>query len=205
MVKAEWKPLVAQLKCAYTSQNFLPDEMAWELWLRALSDLPAELVRYAIVVYIQSNHYPPTIADLREIASTLVNKDQMTEMQAWALVSKAVRNSSYNSEEQFRRLPELVQKAVGSASVLKEWALMEEDKISVAQSQFLRTYRSLQEREKHVDMLSVELKTALGIGMEDRTMIECDKAYEKRDEVEQNYVEQPLVYMEQIKQKLGLQ
>lgn len=43
---------------------------------------------------------------------------QLNELEAWSLVEKAIRNSIYNSQEEFSKLPPLVQKAVGSPNVL---------------------------------------------------------------------------------------
>lgn len=47
---------------------------------------------------------------------------QLNELEAWSLVEKAIRNSIYNSQEEFSKLPPLVQKAVGSPNVLRLWA-----------------------------------------------------------------------------------
>ena len=73
----------------------------------------------------------------------------MSELQAWALVQKALRNSGYNSEEEFAKLPEACQRAVGTAANLKEWALMDSDQVAtIEQSHFIRNYRTSVQRMK---------------------------------------------------------
>lgn len=174
MVKEEWKEGVAILKSAYTSPNFLPDALSWNVWLEGLKDLPYEVVKASIVVYMQSNHFPPAIADLREIASRFMpEKKELTDMEAWALVSRAVSNSAYNSESEFERLPESVKMAVGDAKTLRDWSQLEESIFgSVAQSQFLRTYRSVQTREKESARLSLTMRQALGLELKETNKIE---------------------------------
>ena len=73
----------------------------------------------------------------------------MSELQAWALVQRALRNSGYNSEEEFAKLPEACQRAVGTAANLKEWALMDSDQVAtIEQSHFIRNYRTSVQRMK---------------------------------------------------------
>ena len=73
----------------------------------------------------------------------------MSELQAWALVQRALRNSGYNSEEEFAKLPEACQRAVGTAANLKEWALMDSDQVAtIEQSHFIRNYRASVQRMK---------------------------------------------------------
>lgn len=58
-------------------------------------------------------------------------------------------NSGYNSEEEFAKLPEACQRAVGTAANLKEWALMDSDQVAtIEQSHFIRNYRTSVQRMK---------------------------------------------------------
>ena len=62
--------------------------------------------------------------------------------EAWSMVSKALRNSTYHAEEEFAALPPVLQRTVGNPSNLKEWAGMEMDTVnSVIQSHVVRNYR----------------------------------------------------------------
>ncbi len=67
----------------------------------------------AIQKYMTSERFPPTIADIRTKATEIIApaEESMSELQAWALVQRALRNSGYNSEEEFAKLPEACQKS----------------------------------------------------------------------------------------------
>ena len=98
-----------------------------------------------------SERFPPTIADIRTKATEIIApvEESMSELQAWALVQRALRNSGYNSEEEFAKLPEACQRAVGTAANLKEWALMDSDQVAtIEQSHFIRNYRTSVQRMK---------------------------------------------------------
>ena len=76
--------------------------------------------------------------------------EEMTPQEAWALIDKATRNSTWNSGEEFAKLPPVVQRLVGSPMQLKEWAAMDTDTLhSVIASNFQRSYkvRAAKERE----------------------------------------------------------
>lgn len=80
-------------------------------------------------------------------------------MQAWALVSKALRNGLYGAEKEFNELPTTVQKAVGSPENLHNWATSDYETIeTVIASNFQRTYRTVVEREKSNSMLPLEVR-----------------------------------------------
>lgn len=201
MVKEEWKEGVAILKSFYTSQNFLPDALTWNVWLEGLKDIPYEIIKRSIVIYSQTNKFPPTVADLREIALSFVPGEKLNEMQAWALVGKAVRNSMNNAETEFDKLPALVQISVGSPSVLKEWAKMEEDKMSIAQAQFLKSFKANQIREKNLMMLSDGIRNELAIGMTEQKMIASKP--EEKQAAKEDYVQAPKELLDELKRKLG--
>ena len=78
---------------------------------------------------------------------------ELNEMEAWSLVNKAIRNSAYNSVEEFEKLPPLVQKAVGLPSSLREWAMTENLNKEVIMSNFQRAYKIELQREKELQKM----------------------------------------------------
>lgn len=151
MTREEFAVLVKAMKAVYSSENFIADKDAFNVWFELLKDLPYEQANLAIQKYMTSEKFPPTIADIRTKATEIVApaEESMSELQAWALVQKALRNSGYNSEEEFAKLPEACQRAVGTAANLKEWALMDSDQVAtIEQSHFIRNYRTSVQRMK---------------------------------------------------------
>lgn len=79
-------------------------------------------------------------------------------MEAWALVSNAIRNSTYNSVDEYAKLPPVVQKAVGLPDQLRIWAMDENYNEEVVMSQFQRSYRSELKRQEEFQKLPSDVQ-----------------------------------------------
>lgn len=145
MDRDRFKVLVKAMKATYPQDTFIPDKDAFDVWYSMLQDLPYEVCSLAIQKYIMTRKFPPTIADIREMATEAMQRDLMliSELEAWAIVKKAISNSGYNSVEEFNKLPEVCQIAVGNPSNLREWAMMNTEQVdTIEQSHFIKSYRS---------------------------------------------------------------
>lgn len=149
--------LVSAMKAAYPSATFLPDEDAAKVWYQLLKDLDYKTLSSAIQRHMSTSPYPPTIADLRKMA--IPEFDAPSDLAAWGLVRQAISNSAYHSQEEFDKLPPLIQKTIGNPANLREMALMDIDAVnSVEQSHFLRVYKTMVDREKELNKLSPALR-----------------------------------------------
>lgn len=161
MKREEWAVLVKAMKAVYTSPSFLPDQYAFDTWYGLLKDLDYKLLSFGLKKYMQTEWKEPSIAALRKCADSIAPQStELNETEAWEKVSKAIRNSGYHAEEEFARLPELIQKAVSSPGQLREWALSENVDgtwWSVVQSNFQRTYRTEVQREQERRKISPDL------------------------------------------------
>jgi len=128
----------------YAKKTQQEREDAIKLWAEMFADEPGELVAMAVKALIKSrvSTFPPGIGEITEKIQQITQPDQMTEMEAWSLVAKAVSNSAYNSGEEFKKLPPVVQRLVGAPSQLREWAVMDGEVFnSVVASNFQRSYK----------------------------------------------------------------
>lgn len=144
MEKNEFKVLVKSMKAVYAQPTFIPDQDAFKVWYALLKDLPYNLASMAVQKHMLTEKFPPTIADIRLKASEIIRKqeEEMSELEAWALVRKAIGNSIYHAAEEFEKLPESCQIAVGNPANLREWAMMDIERLeTVEQSHFIRNYR----------------------------------------------------------------
>lgn len=150
MNQEQFKTLVKGMKAVYTQPTFIPDNDAMLVWYNLLKDLPYEHVSVAIQKHMMQNKFAPTIADIREKASELITDetDEFTEAQAWSLVWGAICNSSYNSEEEYAKLPDDIQKVVGSPSQLRALAIDENFNQAVESSNFKRAYRNYMQKKR---------------------------------------------------------
>lgn len=87
----------------------------------------------------------------------------MTEMEAWELVRKASANGIYNAASEFAKLPATIQKVIGDASVLREYAVTDIETLnSVIASNFQRSYRARAEYEREWLKLPAEVQRLFG-------------------------------------------
>lgn len=134
-------------------------ELTMEVWYAALKDFDCKDVQKATFQYIRTGHFKPKPADIIELIVSAKAPQQAEEMgaqEAWSMVYKAICNSAYNSKEEFEKLPELVQKAVGSADNLRNQAIDADFNLGVAQSQFIKAYNTILERKKNDYAMRIE-------------------------------------------------
>ena len=75
------------------------------------------------------------------------------------MVYKAICNSAYNSVEEFNKLPVEIQRAVGSAEMLKAWSLLDIEQVqTVIQSNVMRSYKVASKQKKEYDVLPENVK-----------------------------------------------
>ena len=78
-----------------------------------------------------------------------VEQDTLSDSEAWSMVRKAIGDGNYHAEERFNDLPEIVQKAVGSPSMIRSWAMADSNEVStVIASNFQRAYKQIVQREQ---------------------------------------------------------
>lgn len=153
------KKLIALMGMYYS--NWRPgvnEELMAQAWQADLEPYNAADINAAFRIYrAQGNQFPPAQPMVLVALLDSAADNSMIEGQAWDMVYKAICNSSYGSEEQFAKLPEAVQKAVGSPGQLRQWAMDENFNANVVQSNFLRSYRTVIERQKNEALFPQEV------------------------------------------------
>lgn len=132
------------------------------LWVDMFAEEPFEAVTAAAKAYIATDTggFMPTIGQLKDMLHRMQLPQQMTQMEAWGLVAKALQNSMYGAAEEFQKLPPAVQRTVGSPAQLKEWALMDAETVqSVVASNFQRSFQVCQKRENDFQKLPGAVKS----------------------------------------------
>ena len=131
------------------------------LWYEFFQNYPKELVHAAAMAFIANDTkgFMPNIGQINDYIQKLRGQENMTEGEAWSYVAKAIRNSAYNSAEEFAKLPERIQRLVGSHNQLREWALMDAEILqSVVSSNFQRTFRARQKSDVEYERLPSRVK-----------------------------------------------
>lgn len=132
------------------------------LWSVMFESDNVKIVTEAVKALICTSKFPPSIADVKEKIALITQPSAMTEIEAWNMVRNAI--SYYNASENFNRLPEIIQKLVGSPGQLREWAQMDSTTVdSVIQSNFMRSYKARVIQEKEYNLLPESTKKVIGI------------------------------------------
>lgn len=117
-------------------------------WASILNDVPYDIAAAGLKNYIRTDNkgFPPSPG---QILDSVVTDQGLTDAEAWAMVRKGIRNGIYGAEKEFAAFPPEVQKAVGSADQLREWAMMSAEDVNVtAAAHFKRTYANVKDRAK---------------------------------------------------------
>lgn len=156
---------IIQIMCA-TYPNWKPADLSHtvDAWHLMLEDYPYNQIAIALKAYVTSDAsgFAPSVGQLIAKLNTITTTNEPSELEAWSMVSKALRNGYYGAEEEFSKLPELVQKAVGTPSNLRQWSQTDVDSIeNVIQSNFLRTYRNVVKRAEEVQKMPSDIKAMI--------------------------------------------
>lgn len=180
MTFEETLAIMSVLKAAYP--NYYKDmkrseaESIVSLWTEMFKDEPAEVVAVAVKAHIANDKkgFPPHIGAIKDAIIKITQPKEMTEVEAWGLVQKACRNAIYGAAEEYNKLPEVLQRLVGSPNQLKEWAMMDADVVhSVVASNFQRSYKVRAASEREVLALPSDVRQVvaqLAEGMTTRSL-----------------------------------
>ena len=165
MNKRETGMVMAILQAAFPAyyRGLSQDEAisAVKLWTEMFADddVADVLTATKALIATQVEGYPPTIGKVKDKLFAMKCPDKITEFEAWGMVSKAVRNSIYHSDEEFEKLPEIIRRIVGTPNLLREWAMVEIDSLeSVVASNFMRSYRARAQSEREYQQLPESLR-----------------------------------------------
>ena len=166
MTREETKKILMAMQVLY--RNFRVDDelktATVDMWTEMLSDLSYEQVSQAVKEFAQTDTkgFPPTVGQIRANVAGHRTVDLMGEGRAWELVYQALQNGYYGAEEEFNKLPEDCRSALGGAGQLRQWATMNIDDISVAESNFKRAYRAVVERRLKMEALQENMRPQIG-------------------------------------------
>lgn len=155
--------LEAEYPGSFARLNDKQRGLKMSLWVREFEADEEMLVYAAVRLLIKDDReFAPNIGQIREKMRMLTATEELSEADAWSMVSKACKNGLYGYEREYQKLPETVQKAIGAPEQLREWAMMDADTVqSVVASNFRRSYRAQQSREKELAMIPPGIRESL--------------------------------------------
>lgn len=134
----------------YTAQDF---ENLIAAWCAVLEDYTYAQASTGLKIFLSSETkgFPPTPGQIIDCIHKTMPKAEleMSGLEAWALVRKAISKALYYADEEYNKLPDVVKKAIGSPENIKQLAMMDIDEVeTVEQSHFIRAYEALKVQKK---------------------------------------------------------
>lgn len=164
MSREEAKKIVMIIYSAYPKWKPENLNLTTDTWAVMLAEYDYNQIAAALKAYIttDTSGYAPSIGQVIGLLDRIGHDGDLSEMEAWGLVSKALRNGNYGAETEFNKLPEPVRKTVGSPELLRAWALSDMGSIeTVVQSNFMRTYKQIIEKQKEARKIPQDAVTAI--------------------------------------------
>ena len=138
-----------------------------KLWQKVFANDSYREAEAAFMAFVSTDEkgFPPPPGKLKAIISTCKKPEgDMDELEAWAMVQKALRNSIYNCGKEYAALPPEIQSCIGSAMTLRDWAMMDTETInSVVASNFMRSYRARASHVREVQKLPPAVREVFGL------------------------------------------
>jgi len=164
MTREETKKIVMIIASTYPNWHPLDMSFTVDAWASMLESYTYQEISAALKAFIVSDTsgFAPAPGQVIGLLERVTNEQELNEMEAWMLVSKALRNGYYGAEQEFEKLPLLVQKAVGAPSQLRNWSQTDSDSVeNVIQSNFMRTYRQELAKNREMRKILQETRSAL--------------------------------------------
>ena len=160
MTREEFKNVVRGLKAIYSEPNFIATQASFEIWYMSLSDLSYQECTVAAQRYIQTGHYPPKPADIRDLAKKSTERPLDDWGAGWQETMAAIRRYGYPREQDaLASMSELTRETVQRLGY--QTLCMSED-LDKDRANFRMIYNELVERRNSENVLSPQLRDLIG-------------------------------------------
>lgn len=159
MDKKQFATFAAALKTYYPREQLLPNNQAMELWFRQLQDIPYEVAEAGLNKWVATNKWSPSIADIREMSTTVTAGDIPDWGNGWEQVLRAIREyGSYNIKKAMDSFDPITRKCVERIG-FKNICMSEN--ISADRANFRMIYEQLAQRQQTDRLIPEKLKVLI--------------------------------------------
>lgn len=159
MDKAEFATFAMALRTYYPKEQILPNNQAMDLWFRELCDIPFQVAEMALRKWVNTNKWSPSISEIREMTSGIVNGEPMSWGESWEKALTAVRKyGSYNKMAALESLDPLTRKCVESIGYIE---LCMSENIMVERAHYQKVFEVYSKREQTSQRISAPLLDAI--------------------------------------------
>lgn len=203
MKREEFASIVAAIKAHYQmNRDMFNDENVIETWYQHLKDIDYKTLQISTSKWVMMSRYPPTVADLREMAQDVQYGELPDWSSEWLKVLEAISYyGQYREQEALASLNDITRTVV-SRMGFKNLCWSEEP--SVDRANFRNIYCALAEREKKERMLSAPIRKAIQNAQESRRERLETKRYENMENDEKCQENDPRASQDRIRELVGI-
>lgn len=172
MTKQEFAIFLDNMRNAYPREKVLPTEGAKALWFNALSDIPNDVASAALAKHMFTSTWPPSIAEIRKLASEVVMKQPAEWSEAWKKVRKAVRNFGTYGEEDAMASFDPVTREVVRRMGYQDLCMMPSDEVRIYEAHFRDIYEQIVREHQEVAAMPQDLSNRIEQIRNDALMLE---------------------------------
>lgn len=161
MNKHDFAVWVSALQTYYPRFNLLPNKEAIELWYTELNDISFETLSAALRKWVNTERWPPSIAEIRALCADITQGKAPDWGEAWRETMRAVGRYGYMQESAaMAALPPLTRKAV---SFIGWQDICASESPEILRAQFRQIYESVARREVEDRQLPPALKETIAL------------------------------------------
>lgn len=177
MDKKEFGVFASALRTYYPKEQILPNKEAMELWYQELKDIPMDIATTAMRKWVSTNKWSPSIAEIREMTTVIVNGEPRTWQDGWDAVMTAIRKHGYYNPKEAMEYLESVD-PIAADCVLKMGFrnLCLSDNAVADRAAFRTCYEVMAKREHEKQQLALPLQDMIKQiqmkGLDDKFLLE---------------------------------
>lgn len=156
MTKQEFAIFASAIRTYYPKENILPNQQAMELWFRELQDIPYQVAEAALRQWVSTNKWSPSIAEIRETASTVQSGSIPDWGDGWEQVIMAIRKyGSYRIPEAMESFDPITRQCVERLGFRN---ICMSENIAADRANFRMIFEQLAERKQKEQQMALPLK-----------------------------------------------
>ncbi len=108
MTKMQFAVIATAIKASYPASKVMESDQEMDFWYKMLADLESAVVENAVMEYMCTKKFPPSIAEIRELCIDRIARGIPSADEAWGVVQKAMsRYGHYNPEAAFATMDDI--------------------------------------------------------------------------------------------------
>lgn len=170
MSRAEFFNFCAALRTYYPRERLFPNKESMELWFNQLNDISYEVATQVVNVWVATEKWSPSIADIREKALELTdNSVKANWADGWEQVLKAIRYyGRYREEEALESMDETTRRVTQRLGFRN---LCDSENPIADRANFRSVYDQIAERQKRESQIPERIRNLISGTINNQGMI----------------------------------